>query len=131
MNSTIPVNINDAVFREATNLAKAKGISLSSLVESLLSAWTEEQILEAKIKNYPVSDDIKRLQGSLKVSGDAMSCLTTPEDLKELKEVLSKFFAARADRELDRLWDEGVLNQEVLNKLRSQHLRTPYISNNG
>lgn len=57
---------------------------------------------------------------------NAMAYLKTDEDLRELKEALSKFFAARADRELDKLWDNGTLNQEVLDDLRHQHLRTPY-----
>jgi hypothetical protein len=57
---------------------------------------------------------------------NTMAYLNTEEDLVELKEALSKFFAARASRELDKLWDEGKLNQGVLDNLRHQHLRTPY-----
>lgn len=57
---------------------------------------------------------------------NAMAYLNTDEELMELKEALSKFFAAKAERELDKLWDEGKLNQEVLDNLRHQHLRTPY-----
>lgn len=57
---------------------------------------------------------------------NAMACLNSEEDIVELKESLSKFFAARASRELDKLWDEGKLDQAVLDNLRHQHLRTPY-----
>lgn len=52
----------------------------------------------------------------------------TDEDLKELKEALSKFLAARANRELNRMWDEGTLNQAALDNLRQKHLRTPYLN---
>lgn len=58
---------------------------------------------------------------------NAMSDLKTDEELVELKEALSKFFAARAQRELDKMWDDGRLNQDVLDSLRHQHLRTPYL----
>lgn len=27
---------------------------------------------------------------------------------------MSRFFAERADREMDRLWNEGVINEQVL-----------------
>lgn len=56
---------------------------------------------------------------------NAMADLKTDEELIELKEALSKFFNMRAQRELDKMWDDGRLNQAVLDDLRHQHLRTP------
>ena len=56
----------------------------------------------------------------------AISCSETEEELYELKLLLSKFFAAKAQKELDKLWDDGTLNQEKLNEIRKEHLRTPY-----
>lgn len=56
----------------------------------------------------------------------AISCIETEEELYELKLLLSKFFAAKAQKELDKLWDDGTLNQETLNEIRKEHLRTPY-----
>ena len=47
-------------------------------------------------------------------------------DLRELKHALSMFFAKLADRELDRLWDEGVINDEVIEGWAHEHMRTPY-----
>lgn len=57
---------------------------------------------------------------------NAMAHIESNEELVELKEYLSKFFAAKAERELDKLWDSGKLNQAVLDNLRGQHLRTAY-----
>lgn len=56
----------------------------------------------------------------------AMSSINTEEELYELKLALSQFFARRAQKEIEELWDEGTLSQEKLNELRKQHLRTPY-----
>jgi len=56
----------------------------------------------------------------------AMSYLETEQDLKELKFALSKFFADRADREMDSLWDEGKVNDTVLEQWSHEHMRTPY-----
>lgn len=56
----------------------------------------------------------------------AMASIETEEELYELKQALSKFFAHRAQKELDKFWENGTLDQQKLNELRKQHLRTPY-----
>lgn len=56
----------------------------------------------------------------------ALSSITTEEELQRFKLCLSRFFADRAAEELDALWDNGQLNQSKLDELRGQHLRTPY-----
>jgi|L827metagenome_2_1110789.scaffolds.fasta_scaffold20693_3 hypothetical protein len=58
----------------------------------------------------------------------AMASIETEEDLYELKQTISKFFARKAQKELDKLWENGTLNQQKLDELRKQHLRTPYKS---
>ena len=55
-----------------------------------------------------------------------MSCLKTDEDLRDLKHTLALFFAERADKEIDRLWEEGVLNEQVIEGWAHEHMRTPY-----
>ena len=40
----------------------------------------------------------------------------------EIKNVLMRYFQNRLDEESDRLWDEGVLNQERLDQLRYKDL---------
>lgn len=44
--------------------------------------------------------------------------------LKEVKEVLTKYFSEKLDQCLNDLWDSGVLNQEKLDEFRKKHLRT-------
>ena len=58
----------------------------------------------------------------------AMNQIQTESDLQELKQTLSKFFAEKAQKELDALWDTGVLDQKKLDEIRKMHLRTPYRS---
>ena len=57
---------------------------------------------------------------------NAISCIDTEEELYELKLLLSEFFAAKAQKEIDKLWDNGTLNQDKLDENRKEHLRTPY-----
>ncbi len=40
----------------------------------------------------------------------------------EIKDVLMRYFQGRLDAESDRLWDEGVLDQERLDQLRNKDL---------
>lgn len=51
----------------------------------------------------------------------------TDESVQELRKVLADYYAQKVQEEADKLWDEGVLNAEVIEKLSSAHLRTPYI----
>ena len=45
------------------------------------------------------------------------------KDSEELMDVLRLFYAKKLDEEMQQLWDDGTFNQEVLDELRTQHLR--------
>ena len=57
---------------------------------------------------------------------NAAANVTTQEDLDALRLTLSLFFAERAQKAIDKMWDEGTFDQKKLDELRVQHLRTPY-----
>lgn len=40
----------------------------------------------------------------------------------EVQDVLTKHFQEKLDAESDRLWDEGILNQEALDQIRQEDL---------
>ena len=48
------------------------------------------------------------------------------QELNALMDVLRNFYATRLEAEMQRLWDEGTLDQNTLDQLRQEHLRTPY-----
>lgn len=48
------------------------------------------------------------------------------EELNDLMDVLRNFYATRLKREMQRLYDDGTLDQAALDKLAEEHLRTPY-----
>ncbi len=43
---------------------------------------------------------------------------------QEIKTVLMRHFQEQLDAESDRLWDEGILNQERLDEIRQEDLHT-------
>lgn len=55
---------------------------------------------------------ILRLLGSMK----------TVEEVNELRQVICDYYARKLDEEMDRLWDEGILNQEKLDAIRQEDL---------
>ena len=57
---------------------------------------------------------------------DVLSCMQTDEDLQALKAVLVQFLNDRLQRELDRLWDNGTIDEVKMNEWRNSHYRTPY-----
>ena len=57
---------------------------------------------------------------------DMSSFIKTPEALRDLNKVISDYFVQMADAELDRMWNEGTLNEERIENFRHLHERTPY-----
>ncbi len=57
---------------------------------------------------------------------NTLAHLDSEEDLHELKRTLSLFFAKLADKEMNRLWEEGAINDEVIEQWGHEHMRTPY-----
>lgn len=55
-----------------------------------------------------------------------MSYIKTDEELAELQNVISDYYAKRMDEEMDKLWDQGVLNEDTIEQWGKEHLRTPY-----
>ena len=57
---------------------------------------------------------------------NAAANVTSQEDLDALRLTLSLFFAERAQKAIDKMWNEGPLDQKKFDELRGQHLRIPY-----
>lgn len=48
------------------------------------------------------------------------------EDMKELKSIIVQFLNNRMQKEIDSLWDEGIVNEETIEQWGDEHMRTPY-----
>ena len=57
---------------------------------------------------------------------DIMADIQSDEELDALKHVVSEFYANRADEEMEKLWQSGTWNEQVLKELGNVHYRTPY-----
>lgn len=46
--------------------------------------------------------------------------------MSDLKDILADFYAKQVQKEADRLWNEGTLNGEAIERILTEHWRTPY-----
>jgi hypothetical protein len=52
------------------------------------------------------------------------------ERLKELKRVWLEHVRKKADEEIEKVWKEKNMSEEMMDEILNTHLRTPYNSNN-
>jgi len=48
------------------------------------------------------------------------------KEIDELKDVLVEFFDAKAQCEMDKIWKEKMLSQEIIDDMGNMHKRIPY-----
>ena len=57
---------------------------------------------------------------------NAINSIKTESELKEFRDVLARYFAQKAQRAVDTLWENGVINNETIEAWGEEHMRTPY-----
>ncbi len=57
---------------------------------------------------------------------ELVSRVSSDVEMQDIRRMLGQYFAKRAEDAIDRLWDDGVLNDNVMEKWKSEHMRTPY-----
>lgn len=52
----------------------------------------------------------------------------TPEsEMTDIRRMLGQYFAKRAEDAIDKLWDDGVITDGVIEEWKNEHTRTPYL----
>ena len=54
------------------------------------------------------------------------SRVSSEVEMQDIRRMLGQYFAKRAEDAIDRLWVKGVLNDEVIEGWKTEHMRTPY-----
>ena len=57
---------------------------------------------------------------------ELVSRVSSEVEMQDIRRMLGQYFAKQAEDAIDRLWDEGVLNDNVMEEWKSEHMRTPY-----
>ena len=57
---------------------------------------------------------------------NAVNSINSELELKEFRDMLAQYFAKKAQKAIDALWDEGVISNDTIEKWGEEHMRTPY-----
>ena len=57
---------------------------------------------------------------------NALNSIQTEDELNEFKDLVAQFFAQKAQKAIDALWDEGTIDNNTLEEWGAEHMRTPY-----
>ena len=57
---------------------------------------------------------------------NALNNIKTEADLNEFKDLVAHFFAQKAQKAIDALWEDGVINDDTIKQWGTEHMRTPY-----
>lgn len=57
---------------------------------------------------------------------NALNSINSEAELNEFKDLVARYFAEKAQKAIDALWDEGVINEETIEQWGEEHMRTPY-----
>lgn len=55
-----------------------------------------------------------------------MSFIKTPEELQELEDLLTQYYANKIDNQLDEMWKDGKIDVATIEEWGKEHMRTPY-----
>lgn len=57
---------------------------------------------------------------------NAVRQINSEVELNEFKNLLARYFAQKAQKAIDALWDKGEINEQVIEQWGAEHMRTPY-----
>ena len=57
---------------------------------------------------------------------NALNSIRSEAELNEFKDLVAHFFAQKAQKAIDALWDEGVINVDTIEQWGAERMRTPY-----
>ncbi len=57
---------------------------------------------------------------------EMVSKVSSEQEMSDIRRMLGQYFAKQAEDAIDRLWDEGILNADIIEGWKNEHMRTPY-----
>lgn len=57
---------------------------------------------------------------------NALKNINSEAELNEFKDLVAYFFAQKAQKAIDALWDKGTINEDTIKQWGTEHMRTTY-----
>ena len=58
---------------------------------------------------------------------NALNSIKSEADLIEFKDLLAQFFARKAQKSIDALWEDGTIKEETIEQWGKEHIRPQYV----
>ena len=52
--------------------------------------------------------------------------INTESDYIDFRNMLARYFADKAQKQIDALWDKGIINEQTIENWGNERMRTPY-----
>ena len=52
--------------------------------------------------------------------------IQTVDEVQAIQQILANYYAQKVNDEMDRLWDNGTINEQIIEQWGQEHMRTPY-----
>ena len=52
--------------------------------------------------------------------------ISTQEELDDFRDMLAHYFAEKAQKAIDELWEKGEIDDQTIEEWGNEHMRTPY-----
>ena len=52
--------------------------------------------------------------------------INTESEYADFRNMLARYFAGKAQKQIDALWDNGTINEQVIENWGKERMRTPY-----
>ena len=57
---------------------------------------------------------------------NALNNIKSEDELNEFKDLVARYFAQKAQKAIDALWDKGEINEKTIEEWGEEHMRTTY-----
>ena len=57
---------------------------------------------------------------------NALNNINSEAELNEFRNLLAHYFANKAQKAIDKMWEEGIINEQTIEQWGKEHMHTPY-----
>ena len=57
---------------------------------------------------------------------NALNSINSEAELNEFKDLVARFFAQKAQKQIDELWDKGIIKEDTIEQWGKVYMRIPY-----
>jgi len=93
-----------------------KNLHISKKSSTFAAQKTENDIMEREMTLHQAKMNLLRV----------VDRIQTVDEVQAIQQILVNYYAQKVNDEMDRLWDNGTINEQIIEQWGQEHMRTPY-----